>query len=345
MKKEAKFYEKLEDKNLRCLACSHKCIISEGGVGICGVRQNIDGRLMLLNYGKPVAIHVDPIEKKPLYHFLPGKKALSIGFLGCNFRCSWCQNWEISQTPKMFDSLEEKIKFIDENSYRYSPEEIVNIALKYNVDMIAYTYNEPCVFSEYALDISKIAKKQGMKCVFVTSGYESDILLEGSKDLIDAYNIDLKCFSDETYLRHVGARLDFVLDTIEKIYKMGKHIEITTLIIPNLNDSIKELKDIAEFIKSLDKRIPWHVSAFYPCYKFKDRKPTTLDHLLKAYEIGKDVGLEYIYLGNVIGVDNNTYCPKCGNLLIERSLYDVKIVGIIDNKCTNCGYRIYGEFG
>ncbi len=338
-------YKKLGDNKIRCLSCKHFCIIDQNKTGICGVRANINGKLKLLVYGRPCSLAIDPIEKKPLYHFYPGKDILSIGTFGCNFHCYWCQNWEISQTPKQFETLEEKMEFINNNSYDYTPEEIVKLALKYNLDMIAYTYNEPCVFSEYALDISKIAKNHGIKCVFVTSGYESDTLLEKSKNLIDAYNIDLKSFSEETYLKYVGARLEYVLDTIEKIYKMGKHIEITTLIIPNLNDSIKELRDIAEFIASIDKRIPWHVSAFYPCYKFKNYRPATLDDLKKAYDIGKDVGLEYIYLGNVLGFDNNTYCPKCGSLLIKRNIYDVKNVGIVDNKCANCGYKIYGKFG
>jgi pyruvate formate lyase activating enzyme len=338
-------FKKLDNNKIRCLSCKHFCIIEPNNTGICGVRGNKNGEPYLLVYGKPCSLAVDPIEKKPLYHFYPGKDILSIGTFGCNFHCHWCQNWEISQTPKQFKTLEEKLKFIDSNSYIMSPEDVVEVALEYNLDMIAYTYNEPCVFSEYALDISKTAKKHGIKCVFVTSGYESDTLLEESKNLIDAYNVDLKSFSEETYLKHVGARLEYVLDTIEKIYKMGKHIEITTLIIPNLNDSMKELKDIAEFIASIDKRIPWHVSAFHPCYKFENYRSATLDDIKKAYDIGKDVGLEYIYLGNVYGFDNNTYCPKCGSLLIERNMYDVKNVGIVDNKCVNCGYKIYGEFG
>ncbi len=289
---KAIFYKK-EENFVKCFACNHKCSISEGKKGFCGVRKNIDGDLFLLTYGKVSAEHIDPIEKKPLYHFLPGSFSYSIGGFGCNFLCPWCQNFEISQCKKSFCVKKRK------------PEEIVKSALEYSCPSISYTYNEPSIWAEFVYDISKLAKKNNLKNVWVTNGYFSEEVLNFfmKEKLIDAMNIDLKAFKKETYEKYCGANLKKILNSIKKAHKKKIHIEITSLIIPNLNDSEKELKEMAKFIFSLDKRgeVPWHISRFFPMYKFCDEKYfiTPLEKLKKAEDIGKNEGLKYIYLGNV----------------------------------------------
>ncbi len=299
--KKAELFEKLyleesdENKNVKCNACAQECVLSSGKVGLCGVRKNIKGELFSLIYGKLIAQHVDPIEKKPLFNFLPGTWVYSIGTVGCNFKCWWCQNYDISQI------LDEK-QIIGKNT---KPEEVVEEALNNKCESIAYTYNEPIINVEFIRDTARIAKKKGLKNILVTNGYltkESFEFLQ-KENLIDAMNIDLKSFKDETYKKFCNAikGIKPVLKTINRAYKSGIHIEIATLVIPDLNDSNEELKEIAEFIYSLDRKgeIPWHISRFFPMYKMQDREPTEISVLEKAKKIGKDVGLENVYLGNV----------------------------------------------
>jgi len=266
-------YKKLDGNKVRCLACAHYCVIQEGKTGICGVRENIGGELQLLVYGKPAAIQVDPIEKKPLYHFMPGTKILSLGTFGCNFRCGFCHDW--------------------------LPERIVSYAVEHKIPSIAYTYNEPTIFVEYAYDIMVLAKEKGLKNVFVSNGYESKETLDYIGPYLDAINIDLKSFSNGFYQKNCGAKLQPVLDTIRRVHKMKIWQEITTLVIPGENDVEEELKQIADFIVSVDPGIPWHLSRFHPDYKMMNKGVTSYESLVRVREIGLAAGLKYVYLGNV----------------------------------------------
>ncbi len=289
MKKQCTLYKKLKDKKVQCSACSHRCLISPNNTGICGVRKNIDGKLHLLVYGKVMAKHIDPIEKKPLYHFLPGTYAYSIGTVGCNFRCSFCQNYDISQFKEFYGKvLGEEI----------TPEQVVDEAIKNKCKNIAYTYNEPTIFMEFAHDTAKLAKQKAMKNILVTNGYMTTECLDYIAPYIDAMNIDLKSFKDEFYRRICKARLQPVLDTIKLAHKKAIHIEITTLVIPGENDSKEELEQIAKFIASVDKNIPWHISRFFPAYKMLNKPITPIDTLKKAEKIGKKY-LKYVYIGNI----------------------------------------------
>jgi len=289
---ECKLYKKEKNKKVKCLACSHKCIIEEGKNGICFVRKNIKGKLYLLVYGKIISHHVDPIEKKPLFHFMPGTSTYSIGTFGCNFRCSFCQNYEISQAQESEEYLEGLF------GESMTPEQIVNEALKSGCKSIAYTYNEPTIFIEFVKDVAKLAKKKGLKNIFVTNGFMSKEALDFISPYIDAMNIDLKAFSDRFYLKTCKASLKPVLETIKRAHKKKIHIEITTLLIPGENDSANEIKEIAKFIASVDKSIPWHLSRFFPMYKMLDKKVTGIDKLKEAEKIGKKY-LKYVYIGNV----------------------------------------------
>ncbi|RLG15930.1 AmmeMemoRadiSam system radical SAM enzyme [Candidatus Pacearchaeota archaeon] len=283
--KECVLYKKLKEKKVQCIACAHRCYIDEGNVGICRVRENIKGRLYLLVYGKVISKNIDPIEKKPLYRFLPGSFSYSIGTIGCNFKCDFCQNYDISQLKKI---LGESIK----------PEEVVEETIKTGCKSISYTYNEPTIFIEFVKDIARLAKKKGLKNVLVTNGYMTKECLDFIASYIDAMNIDLKSFNNEFYLKICKAKLKPVLETIKRVYEKGIHLEITTLIIPGENDSEKEFENIAKFIASIDKNIPWHISRFFPMYKMEDKEPTSLKILKKAEEIGKKY-LKYVYIGNV----------------------------------------------
>jgi pyruvate formate lyase activating enzyme len=332
--KEASFYKTIAENLVSCSLCSHRCPrIAESKRGICGVRENQKGKLYSLVYGKIVASNVDPIEKKPLFHFLPGSSSYSIGTMGCNFRCGNCQNFDISQQPK------ERNLIVGQD---ISPEEIISEAKRSNCASIAYTYSEPTVFFEYAYDVAKLAQKERMKNVFVTNGYITEEALLEIGPYLDAANIDLKSFSDNFYHQNCGARLEPVLDSIKLYKNLGVWIEITTLIIPSLNDSDEELRKIAEFIKNLGEETPWHVSQFYPVYRLKGLSRTPLATLRRAREIGKEVGLRYIYQGNVPGEGENTYCYKCGNLLIERYGYNITKTKIADTICPDCGAEIDG---
>ncbi len=285
MQKECVLYKKIPKDKVMCIACNHKCRIDNGKRGICGVRENNNGKLDLLVYGLIVSKNVDPIEKKPIYQFLPKTKTYSIGTVGCNFKCNFCQNYDISQLREIIGR---------ENT----PNEIVEEAIKTGCKSIAYTYNEPTIFAEFVKDTAVLASKNGLKNIFVTNGYMTKECLDFLGKYIDAMNIDLKSFNEDFYKRICKAKLKPVLKTIKEAYKRKIHIEITTLVIPGENDSIKELEKIAKFISKIDKNIPWHISRFFPMYKMKFKEPTEIEILKKAYLIGKKY-LNYVYLGNV----------------------------------------------
>ena len=337
--RRSSFFIELEDRAVKCTLCPHECVIKEGKVGVCGVRGNIDGELYSLNYGRLIAIHNDPIEKKPLFHFLPSSKSLSIATVGCNFFCINCQNYSISQV---------RLEGVDDRIFGdyYPPEQIIDIAKRNGSQSISYTYTEPTIFSEYALDVMRLIKDRGERIynVFVTNGYMSDRLIDSLSGFLDAANIDLKSFSDEFYKRVCKARLSPVLNTIKRFYSLGIHIEITTLLIPSMNDSESELKQIAEFISSVSPDIPWHISRYHPDYKL-NLPPTPVEKIDQAREIGQKVGLKYVYAGNVWGDEGeNTYCPGCKRLLVKREGFFVEENNIVDSKCRFCGYKIYGKF-
>lgn len=326
------FYERVNNK-IKCLLCRHHCILKEGQVGICGVNKNENNELKNLVYAHPSSINIDPIEKKPLFHVLPNTTSLSFGTVGCNFKCPFCQNWQIAHTNKINSSI------------YVSPQEMVNLALKYNTKSISYTYNEPSIFYPYARDVGILAKEMGLKNIFVTNGFESIYEIEDMKNWVDACNVDLKSFKKEYYKKVLKGNLEDVLDTIKRLKEANIFQEITTLIIPNDNDSTKELTQIAEFIASVDTNIPWHITRFHPDYKVTNKNPTPIETLIKAYEIGKKAGLKFIYLGNV-AMPVITYCPKCNEELIVRSIYKVEknILKIKDNKgyCPICNEEIPG---
>jgi len=332
--KEAVLYKKLKNFKVQCLNCPHYCVIGLGERGLCGVRANINGKLYSLVYGKLCALNIDPIEKKPFFHFLPGTYSLSIATMGCQFSCKSCQNWQISQTPK----ISGKIK--GEN---LSPESIVEIAKNKNLPSISYTYTDPIVFSEYALETMKLAKKQGLKNAWVTSGFLSKELFELVYTYLDAVNVDLKSFEDEFYKKYCGGRLQPVLDILKKMKKKGIWIEITTLIIPTLNDKKKIFKNIAEFIKNeLGAETPWHISQFCASisWKLQNLFDTPVETLNTAYKIGKEIGLKYVYTGNIPGLaSENTYCPECGAKMIERIGYFIKRYDKNGN-CSKCGKNL-----
>ena len=331
--KEAMFYDKLSDDFVKCNLCSHRCKIADSKRGICKVRENNGGLLYTHVYDKVISRMVDPIEKKPLFHFLPGSNAYSIATVGCNFRCLNCQNYDISQMPR---DLEGKI--IGEKT---TPKDIVNEAKRRGCQIIAYTYTEPTIFYELAYETAKLASKEGIKNVFVTNGYITAEALEEILPYLDAANIDLKSFSDDFYKKICGARLQPVLDSIQLHKELGIWIEVTTLIIPNLNDSEKNLRKIAKFLVDLDAGIPWHVSRFYPTYKLLDHSATPVKTLRLARDIGKEEGLKHVYQGNV-REGEDTYCPNCGEILIERFGYQVIKNRIKESKCPKCGTEVRG---
>ena len=338
--KESILYKKLADKKVQCKTCNHHCVIAPGKRGICGVRENTDGKLNLLVYGRTIAANVDPIEKKPLFHFMPGTYSFSIGTIGCNFRCKNCQNWEISQGSKFPGVTREDIK---NSGDELPPEKVVETAIRSNCASIAYTYTEPTIFLEYALDTMKLAKKKGIKNIWVSNGFMSKETLETIIPHLDAINIDIKSFEDGFYRENCGARLEPVLENCKTIIKNKIWLETTTLIIPTLSDNEKMLTKIAKFIKSeLGDFIPWHVSAFSGVisWKLQHLPETPVEKIKKAYEIGKAVGLKYVYAGNVPGSDmESTYCPKCGELVINRVNYYIKRYDK-KGKCPKCGKKL-----
>ena len=334
--KEAMLYEQLAKNRVRCNLCAHHCLIADGKKGICQVRENRDGKLYTLVYGRTVSQNIDPIEKKPLFHFYPGSTAYSIATPGCNFRCAWCQNWEISQMPKEQHLIA---------GYKATPEQIVTTARRWGCRSIAYTYTEPTIFFEYAYDTARLARAAGLANIFVTNGYMTEEMLKTIHPYLDAANVDLKAFRDKTYRQYVGARLQPVLDSLKAIKQRNIWLEVTTLVIPGINDEPEELQDAAEFIvRELGADTPWHISRFFPDYQLTNVPPTPQKSLERAWEIGKSVGLRYVYLGNVPGEDKqNTLCPDCGTLLIRRNIFGVLANRIKAGCCPDCGSAIAGR--
>ena len=320
--KEAEYYEKLGDKRVRCTLCPLRCIILPGRFGPCRARKNIDGKLYAINFAETTSIAMDTIEKKPLYHYHPGKLILSICPNSCNMKCPWCQNAEISQ--EKFPT-----KFI-------SPEDMVKIALENASFGIAYTYTEPLTWFEYIKETGGLAKEKGLKNVLVTNGMINEEPFMEILPLIDAMNIDLKSMNSDVYKRIIKGDLETVLNTI-RIAKEHAHIEITNLLIPDLNDSANDIKMLVDFIKEIGKDIPLHFSRYFPHYKWS-APPTPAETIIKAYNIAKEQ-LMYVYVGNIFmsSISDDTYCPKCNNLLVERSFMSGRVVGIKDGKCSKCG--------
>ncbi|HHX64668.1 MAG TPA: AmmeMemoRadiSam system radical SAM enzyme [Chloroflexi bacterium] len=338
--KEARLWHSLEDTTLRCVLCAHRCRIADNDFGICGVRQNQGGTLYSLVYGLLVAQAVDPIEKKPLYHFYPESTAYSVATVGCNFRCAFCQNADISQSPRDHGRIVGR---------HTEPEDVVRAAKQYGSRSIAYTYGEPTMFYEYSLDIGRLAHQEGIANVYVSNGYMTPEMLDEANPadepgLIDAANIDLKSFRDVFYRQQCGARLQPVLDSLKTLKARNVWLEVTTLIIPGLNDSEEELGDIARFIVTeLGPDTPWHVSRFHPTYRMMDRPSTPVDTVSRAREIGLEAGLHYVYIGNVPGSGaEDTICPHCGHVVIHRAGYTVVRYDADGGTCGRCGGHIAG---
>ncbi len=335
--KEAMVYEKVGSTDVRCRLCAHNCVIHNGQRGICAVRENRDGTLFSLVYGKVISMNIDPIEKKPLFHFLPGSTSFSIATVGCNFRCKHCQNYEISQYPR-----ERRFAVPGRDM---SPEAIVNSAVDAHCESISYTYTEPTIFFEFAYDCARLAHEKDVTNVFVSNGYTGEEATRLIAPFLDANNIDLKG-SDKFYREICGARLKPVQETIKLMKELGVWVEVTTLIIPDLNDSEEDLTDIAEFISSVDPSIPWHVSQFYPTHKLLDKPRTPVEKLREARQIGFKAGLKYVYEGNVPGGGGeNTHCPVCRELLIGRFGYRISENKIEACTCPKCGGSIKGIWG
>lgn len=331
--KEALFYEKLSDKVVQCRLCPRRCVIAPGKRGFCQVRENRDGALYTLVYAKPVAIHIDPIEKKPLFHFLPSSTAFSIATAGCNLRCKFCQNWEISQRRP------------EEVSYTYlEPQDLVNKVKESGSLTIAYTYSEPTIFYEYMLETAKLAKAQGIKNIMHSAGYINEEPLRELAKYLDAANIDLKGFTNDYYVKLSEATLEPVLNTLKVLKQEGVHLEITNLVLSGYNDDSDSIIKMCLWIKeNLGPDIPLHFSRAFPMYKLTSINPTPVETLERARKIALDCGLKYVYIGNVAGNPaENTYCPKCNRLLIERRGYFILQNNIIDGKCKFCGEKIAG---
>ena len=333
---EAYLYEPLEDKKVKCNLCSHRCVIKEGRRGKCSVRENRTGMLHTLVYDKVIARHVDPIEKKPLFHFLPGTLSYSIATVGCNLRCRFCQNADIAQMPADHKGII--------SGDAVSPQAVVAAAQKSGCRSIAYTYTEPTVFFELGYDTAKIAHAHQIRNVLVTNGYMTAEALEMINPYLDAANVDLKAFTDKYYKALCGARLKHVQATLTRMKALGIFVEVTTLIVPGLNDDTAELQELAGFIAhDLGTETPWHISRFHPTYKLTDRPPTPLKTLTRAREIGLETGLKYVYTGNVPGNSGeNTYCYSCGEMVIERWGFQVGALRINDGRCALCGAEIDG---
>jgi pyruvate formate lyase activating enzyme len=336
---EGKLYESLTNNAVRCTACGHRCLIREGRRGICQVRFNQQGKLKV-PWGYVAALQVDPIEKKPFFHMLPGSDALTFGMLGCDFHCSYCQNWISSQA--MRDSTADiSINYIQ----RISPEQMVSYALKSGAQIVASSYNEPLITSEWAVDIFKVAQQAGLKCVYVSNGNATPEVLSYLRPYLVGYKVDLKTMQDRQY-RKLGGTLDKVLDSIQLAKDLGLLVEVVTLVVPGFNDSTEELIEAGRFIASVSRDIPWHVTAFHPDYKMIDPPPTSIDTLIRAAEIGQEAGLNYVYAGNIPGRTKeyeHTLCSNCGFHLIERYSYVIQSYNITSNgTCPRCGTEVPG---
>jgi pyruvate formate lyase activating enzyme len=333
---EAYLFDTIEDEKIKCHLCHHRCLISNGQRGICGVRENRNGTLHTLVYGNLIARHVDPIEKKPLFHFFPGSQSYSIATVGCNFKCRFCQNADIAQMPSDQQGAI--------SGHPTSPQKEVAAAAAAQCQSIAYTYTEPTVFFEFACDTSKLAHERGIKNIFVTNGYMTPEAIAMISPWLDAANVDLKAFSDDFYKKMCGARLAPVLDTLKKMKARGIFVEVTTLLIPGLNDNPDELNALAAFIaRDLGVDTPWHISRFHPTYRLTDRPPTPLEILTTAYDIGKKAGLRYVYMGNVPGHDGEkTVCYQCGRVIIDRWGFSIKTYDIENGCCRHCKTPVAG---
>ncbi|MCD5396476.1 MAG: AmmeMemoRadiSam system radical SAM enzyme [Candidatus Pacebacteria bacterium] len=334
--KEALLYQELERKKVKCLNCPHYCVLEKGKRGICGVKENIHGKLYSLNYGRLCALNLGPIEKKPFFHFLPGTQSLSLASVGCNFACHTCQNWHISQAPKINPK--------DIWGEEVSSKEVLRIALSQKVPSISYTYTEPTIFSEFALDCMKLAKKYEIKNNWVSNGYFSKELFKEIAPYLDAINVDLKSFEDEFFQKYCGGRLHSVLDNLKKLKEKNIWIEVTTLVVPTLNDKEEIFQKIAKFIKeNLGEETPWHITQFCGAisWKLQELPDTPVETLVKTREIGLKEGLKFVYIGNVPGIEGeNTYCPKCKALMIKRIGYFIQRFDK-NGKCSKCGEDLY----
>lgn len=333
--KEALLYEKAEEQAVICNLCAHRCYVPVGQIGICKVRENRAGRLYSLVYDRVISVNIDPIEKKPLHHFLPTTRSYSFATVGCNFHCRFCQNWEISQMPRDYKGviLGQKVR----------PKEIVRRAFAAGCKSISYTYTEPTIFFELAYDTAKLAAEAGLKNIFVTNGYMTADALRIIQPYLHAANIDLKGFDDKRYRRVCGAKLQPVLDSIRLTKELGIWLEVTTLVIPGHNDSNEELRQIALFLKKIGPEIPWHLSAFSPAYKMLGAAPTDREMLLRAWQIGKDAGLRYVYCGNLPGLfREDTICYGCGKTLIKRTGFYVESNWLDHGRCPSCHTAIDG---
>jgi len=333
---EAKLYERLEGKKVRCNVCSHRCTIEPGVRGICAVRENVGGHLESLVYGRVIARDVDPIEKKPLFHFYPGTRAYSIATVGCNFACRGCQNSYISQYPRDHGG-----RIVGDE---VSVSEIVAGALEAGCHSIAYTYTEPTVAVEFVHDCMREAWREGLANVWVSNGYFTAETAEWILPDLDGINVDLKGITNEAYHEISGGNVHPVLETIERLHAAGVWVEVTTLVVPGFNDTDEELRWTAEAIRGISPDIPWHVSRFFPAYRLLDRQPTPVRRLERAAEIGRDVGLDHVYLGNVPGEGEVTRCAGCGERLIVRTGYFVRETNLQDGACPSCGRPLPGRF-
>ena len=336
---EARLYTATDNGLVCCGLCSHHCRIAPNQRGLCQVRENRDGKLYSLVYGQVAAEAVDPVEKKPLYHFLPGSRTWSIATRGCNFRCSHCQNHSLSQVGPTENPVG-KLR---------SPQEVVAMARAADCQSISYTYSEPTIFFEFAEDCARLAREQGLKNIFVSNGYMSSQAAERAADAgkwLDAANIDIKAFSEKFYREICGAKLAPVLETVQRLHSLGVWLEITTLIIPGLNDREAELQSLAQFLAQISPDIPWHLSAFHPAYNLTNAPRTSLEILLKAREIGQTAGLRYVYLGNVMLVGaGDTQCPGCGKAVIQRGNFQIELQNYAAGSCRNCGCNLAGCWG
>ena len=332
--KEAMLYEKLDGQRVHCFLCAHHCVIENGRNGFCNVRHNRNGTLYTLVFGRTIAQHVDPIEKKPLYHFHPGSRAYSLATPGCNFRCRWCQNCEISQNPTQHHL---------DAGWEMSPPDLAEEAESEHCISIAYTYTEPTVFFEYAYETAAAARERGIKNIFVTNGYMTSEMLDCFHQYLDAAAVDLKAFTNKTYKKYTGARLQPVLDSLKHLKEYGIWTEVITLVIPDVNDDPEELRDMARFIcDELGPETPWHLSRFMPAFQMTGVPPTPEKTLHRALDIGMETGLKYVYLGNLPG-RSDTCCPECGEVLIERAGFGGPAIGTNANgACPSCNTPLDG---